>query len=176
MHIILLALGLLFTGFIFQSEYSYKVHDLRQLYEKSAKDKATCEQLVKHLNNYKEQDPVVRGFRAGAHGMMAKYAWSPYYKIKYLRTSATLFEEIISKHPQVAEVRFLRYSLEYFIPRYLNLSTHLDEDKKIFLDSLVRYPKSGIDGEAYGIMRTFLLRHPDQLTEQEKKQLKNLKT
>ena len=176
MHIILLALSLFLTSFTFRSEYTYHVHDLRLLYEKSAKDKATCEKLIKHLDNYKGQDPVVRGFRAGTHGMMAKYAWSPYYKIKHLRTSATLFEEVILKNPQVAEVRFLRYSLEYFIPKYLNMSGHLDEDKKIFLDSLFRFPKSDIDAEVYKIMRAFLQRHPDQLTDHEKKQLKNLKT
>ena len=176
MHILFLACSLVITSFIFQFENSYKIHDLRQFYEKSAKDKATCEKLIKHLNNYKGQDPVVRGFGAGAQGMMAKYAWSPYYKIKYLHTSAQQFEEIIKQHPQVAEVRFLRYSLEYFIPRYLNMSSHLDEDKKVFLDSLFRYPKSDIDGEVYQIMRTFLQRHPDQLTEQEKKQIQNLKT
>jgi len=146
------------------------------LYEKSTKDKATCENLVKHLQKYKGQEPIVKGFEAGVQGMMAKYAWSPYYKIKYLRNSAQIFDEVIKKNPQVAEVRFLRYSLEYFIPRYLNMSSHLDEDKKIFLNSLLRYPKSDIDAEAYQTIRAFLQRHPEQLTEQEKKQLSNLKT
>ena len=176
MHIFLLTLSLFITGLFFQPEYTYKVTDLLKLYEKGAKDKATCEKLVMHLNNYNGHDPVVWGFKAGAEGMMAKHAWSPYAKIKHLRTSAEQFDEIIKKHPQIAEVRFLRYSLEFFIPRYLNMSEHLDEDKKIFLNSLFHYPKSDIDADIYQTIRSFLLRHPDQLTEQEKKQLHNLKT
>lgn len=176
MHILLLTISFLLTGLFFQSEYTYKVPDLRHLYEKSAKDKATCEKLITHLNQYKGQDPVVLGFKAGVEGMMAKHAWSPYAKIKHLRTSADIFEKVIKKHPQVAEVRFLRYSLEFFIPSYLNMSGHLDEDKKIFLESLFRYPKSDIDAEVFNSIRGFLLRHPDQLTEQEKRQLYNHKT
>jgi hypothetical protein len=175
-HIFLLTFSLLLTGLFIQTEFTYKVPDLRRLYEKSAKDKTTCEKLVKHLEQYKGYDPVILGFKAGAEGLMAKHAWSPYAKIKHLRTSAEIFQKVISKHPQVAEVRFLRYSLEFFIPRYLNMSGHLDEDKKVFLDSLFRYPKSDLDTDIYHTMRGFLLRHPDQLTEQEKKQLHNLKT
>ena len=172
---LLFTLCLTFTSFFFQFDNTYQVPELRRLYEKGAKDKPTCEKLMVHLNNYKGQDPVVLGFVAGTQGMMAKHAWGPYYKIKHLRTSAELFEKVIEKHPKVAEVRFLRYSLEFFIPRYLNMSDHLDEDKKIFLNSLFRYPDSDIDADVYRTIRGFLLRHPDQLTEQEKKQLYNLK-
>jgi hypothetical protein len=175
-HIFLITFCFLLTGLFYQTEFTYQVPDLRRLYEKGAKDKAICEKLLKHLNQYKGQDPVVLGFKAGVQGMMAKHAWGPYAKIKHLRTSAEIFENVIKKHPQVAEVRFLRYSLEFFIPRYLNMSGHLDEDKKIFLNSLFRYPKSDIDADIYQTIRGFLLRHPEQLTEQEKKQLHNLKT
>lgn len=175
MHILLLALSLTITGLIYQPAYTYKITDLRQLYAKGAKDKATCEKLVKHLSIYKGQDPVVLGFEAGVQGLMAKFAWGPYAKIKYLRTSAEMFENVISKHPQVAELRFLRYSLEFFIPRYLNMSGHLNEDKKVFLESLFRYPNSDMDADIYQSIRNFLLKHPEGLTEQEKKQLYNLK-
>jgi hypothetical protein len=143
--------------------------------EKGAKDKEVCERFVAHLANYKGKDPVVLGFRAAAQGVMAKHAWSPYYKLKYLRQSAQLFEQVLKTHPDVAEVRFLRYTVQFFIPRYLNLSDNMDEDKKVFLASLLAYPNSNLDAEAVQIMRRFLLRHPEQLTEQELKLISNLK-
>lgn len=175
MHQIILSLCLTFTSLLFQPDYTYQVPALRQLYARSAKDKVTCEKLARHLGNYKGQDPVVLGLAAGVQGLMAKFAWSPYTKLKHLRTSSEQFEKIISKHPRVAEVRFLRYSLEFFIPRYLNLSEHLTEDKKVFLESLRQYPHSDLDPEIYQTMRNFLLRHPEGLTEAEKKQLANIK-
>jgi hypothetical protein len=173
--ILLLSLFLLLTGLLFQSENSYKVHDLRHFLEKSAQDRAACERFVAHLENYRGKDPVVLGFRAAAQGVMAKHAWSPYHKIKYLRTSALLFEEVMKAHPQVAEVHFLRYTVQFFIPRYLNMSDNLYEDKKVFLVSMLAYPKSDLDAEAVQIMRLFLLKHPEHLTEQERKLISNLK-
>jgi hypothetical protein len=175
-QILLIINSLFLFNFIFPPDYSYKVNELRQLYEQGAKNRAVCEKLIKHLSNYQGQDPVVLGFRAASHGVMAKHAWSPYHKLKYLRTSAQLFEEVIKAHPDVPEVRFLRYTIEFYIPRYLQLSGHLQEDKRIFWQSLVQYPGSGIDAEIFQHIRDFLRRHPDQLTEQERKQLHNLKT
>jgi hypothetical protein len=173
--ILLLSFVLLLTGFLFQSESSYKVHDLRYFMEKSAQEKEVCERFVAHLGNYKGKDPVVLGFRAAAQGIMAKHAWSPYYKLKYLRHSAQLFEQVIKAHPGVAEVHFLRYTVQFFIPRYLNLSHNLEEDKKVFMASLLAFPKSGLDPEAVQIMRRFLMKHPEHLTEQELKLITNLK-
>jgi hypothetical protein len=174
-HILLLSIVSLLAGLLFQSESSYKVHDLRHFMEKSAKDKESCERFVAHLANYRGKDPVVLGFRAAAQGVMAKHAWSPYYKLKYLRHSALLFEQVLQAHSQVPEVRFLRYTVQFFIPRYLNLSHNLEEDKKVFMASLLAYPNSNLDAEAAQIMRRFLLRHPEHLTEQELKFISNLK-
>lgn len=175
MPILLLTIFFFFTGFLFQSENSYKVHDLRHFLEKSAKDRAACERFVAHLDSYRGKDPVVLGFVAAAQGVMAKHAWSPYYKIKYLRTSALLFEQVIKNHPNVAEVHFLRYTVQFFIPRYLNMSDNLLEDKKVFIASMMNYPKSDLDAEALQIMRLFLLKHPEHLTEQERKFISNMK-
>ena len=181
MPIALLSFILLFNGYLFQSEdlfqseNSYKVHDLRHFMEKSAKDKEVCERFIKHLGKYPGKDPVVLGFEAAAQGVMAKHAWSPYHKIKYLRTSALLFEQVLKAHPQMAEVHFLRYTVQFFIPRYLNMSDNLLEDKKVFVASMLAYPKSDLDAEAVHLMRLFLLKHPEHLTEQERKLISNLK-
>ena len=175
MQTLLLSLTFIFTSFIFQVENSYKVHDLRQHLEKGAKDKDACERFVAHLARYKGKDPVVLGFTAAAQGIMAKHAWGPYAKMKYLRSSSQLFERVISQHANVPEVHFLRYSIEFFVPKYLNMSEHLAEDKKIFLKSIFEFPNSGIDAEARQIMLRFLQKHPEDLTEQEKKQLNNVK-
>ena len=143
--------------------------------EKSARDRETCERFVAHLEKYKGKDPVILGFKAAAQGIMAKHVWSPYYKIKHLRHSAQLFEQVISANPGVAEVHFLRYTVQFFIPRYLNLSDNIEEDKKVFIASLLAYPKSNLDAEAAQIMRRFLLKHPEHLTEQEKDYISKMK-
>ena len=176
MHVTLLSFAVFLIGLIFQIESSYTRPDLRRHFHLAANNKATCEALLSHLNKYKGKDPVVYGYKAAIHGIMADYAWNPYHKIKYVRTSAKLFEEILKKNPDVAEVRFLRYSLEYYIPRYLNMSGHLQEDQAVILKSLFNYPQSDLDPESFRIVKDFLLKHPNELTAMERKQLANLKT
>lgn len=178
MQLLLLVFTLFLSGLIVQDEpvnFTYKVQDLRYAFEKAAKNEEICEQLEKHLNNYKGSDPVVHAFRAAIQGLSAKFAWSPYYKLKYIRTSAAIFAKVIKDDPKNAEIRFLRYSIEYYIPRYLNMSGHLQEDKAVFLESLFQYPKSDIDVQVFQIVKRFLLKHPDHLNEQERKKLLNMK-
>ncbi len=56
------------------------------------------------------------------------------------------------------------------------MSVNQENDKKVFLNSMLQYPNSDIDEEALLIMRKFLLRHPELLTEAEQKQISNIKT
>jgi len=173
--VFLLSLTFFLSGFISQVENSYKVHDLRRFFYEAADNKNKCEALVAHLSKYRGSDPAVYGYKAATQALMADHAWSPYYKIKYVRNAAQLFAEIIKKSPQVTEVRFLRYSMEYYIPRYLNMSGHLQEDRSVILKSLFRYPQSDLDPEIFRRIKDFLLKNDDHLTEQERKQVANLK-
>ena len=175
MYLILLSLAVILSGFPFQVDNSYKKADLRRHLHLAATSKSTCETLIAYLNKYKGPDPVVYGYKAAAQGIMADHVWNPYLKVKYVRNSAKIFEEILKKNPEVAEVRFLRYSLEYYIPRYLNMSGHLQEDRAVFLKSLFRYPQSDLDPEIFRIVKDFLLKHPEGLTAQERKQIANIK-
>ena len=175
MPVILLYLTFFLTGFIFPLEKSYKAHDLRRFFFEAASNKNTCEALVNHLSKYQGPDPVVYGYKAATQALMADHAWSPYYKIKYVRNAAQLFAEVIKKSPNVAEVRFLRYSMEYYIPRYLNMSGHLQEDRSVILKSLFRYPQSDLDPEIFQRIKDFLMKNAAHLTESERKQLVNIK-
>ncbi len=171
---VLLLTSLLFINLIFQTEFTYKASDLRKVYVTAAKDKNAYERLAKHLADYKGDDVLVKAFRAGIVGMGAKYAWGPYAKLKHVRSSAHLFEEILKEDPNNAEVRFLRYTIEYYVPRYLLMSGHLQDDKKVVLTSLFEYPNSKIKAEAFKIMREYFL-EGDHSTDEEKKRLLNLK-
>lgn len=169
-----LLISFFYISFFFQSELSYQIDDLRKTYYQATKDKKTYEQLAQHLARYKGNDALVQGFQAGIQGVGAKYAIGFYSKLKHVRNATHAFEKVIKKDPHNPEVRFLRYTIEYHIPRYLLMSGHLQEDKKIVFNGLLNYPHSGIDTEVFKLMREYFLRG-DHSTEEEKKQLRNLK-
>ncbi|QNF34275.1 hypothetical protein HUW51_16670 [Adhaeribacter swui] len=171
---VLLLTGLLFIISFVQTDLTYKIPELRKMYFQAANEKEAYEQLAPHLARYKGNDVLIQGFQAGIEGVGAKYASGLYTKIKHVRNSAQAFEKVISKDPYNPEVRFLRYTIEYHIPRYLLMSGHLHEDKKVIMKSLLTYPDSGVDADAFKVMRDYFLRD-DHTTTDEKKQLRNLK-
>lgn len=170
----LILYAFLLFGFVFGTAEVYRVSELRQFYHKATKDANTGEAFHKHMAQYDGREPVILGFKATSEAVMAKYAWSPYAKLKHLKNSSAIFEQAVKLDPDNAELRFLRYTVEYYVPRYLNLSNNVDEDRKIILNSLYKYPKSGLDAEPVKIMRDFLLT-ADHCNEQEKQQLRTLK-
>jgi tetratricopeptide (TPR) repeat protein len=164
----------LLIGLVFRTTESYQAAELRDYYQKASKCGQTAEAFHKFMSAYTGKDPVILGFKGASEAVMAKYAWSPYNKLKHLKTSAAIFEQAVKLDPDNAEIRFLRYTVEYYVPRYLNLSGHVEEDRKIILNSLYNYPKSGLNPEPVKIMRDFLLT-ANHLNEQEKQQLRTIK-
>ena len=152
----------------------YRVSELRPYYHQATKSAETGQSFHKFMAAYDGKDARVLAFKAASEAVMAKYTWSPYSKLQHLKTSAKLFDEAVKLDADDPEIRFLRYTVEYYVPRYLNMSMNIEADKKIVLDSIIRYPKSGLEEEPCKIMRDFLLTK-DHLNESEKQQLRAIK-
>jgi len=163
-----------FFGITLGTTEVYRVDELRSYFQKATKCAETGQAFHKFMAEYEGQEPRILAFKAASEAVMAKYTWSPYSKMKHLKTSATIFDEAVSLDADDPEIRFLRYTIQYYIPRYLNMSGNMEEDKRIVLNSLMKYPKSGLDAEPGKIMRDVLLKG-DHLTEPEKQQLRALK-
>nr|WP_255709855.1 hypothetical protein [Pontibacter harenae] len=152
---------------------AYNLNKLRVQYLEASKDSEVGKKFNKLMHDYKGQDPVVMAYRAASDATMAKYVWNPYSKLKHLKTSAAGFKEAVAMSPNNAEIRFLRFTVEHYVPRYLDMSGHLDEDKKIIISSLRNHRKAGLDPDFARTMRDFLLTK-DHLNEEEKVQLKQV--
>ena len=163
----------LFFGLVTNTQ-TYKISDLRTYLQKAGKNEDAGEEFNKVMASYTGKDPVVLGFKAASEGVMAKYAWGPYYKLKHLRTSAALFEEALKTDRDNPEVCFLRLAIEHYIPRYLGMSENIESDKKIVMSHLKAYPNSDLDAEGFKMIRDHLV-SADILTESEKACLRNLK-
>ncbi|WP_276496542.1 tetratricopeptide repeat protein [Pontibacter litorisediminis] len=152
----------------------YNLSGLRAEYLEASKDKDAAERFNKKMAQYEEREPVVLAYKAASEAVMAKYVWNPYSKLKQIKTAAAIFEEAVALDPQHPEIRFLRFTVEHYVPRYLNLSPNLERDKKVMIRSLKAHPDSGVSTEFARTMRDFLLTK-DHCTEAEKKVLRNIR-
>ncbi|WP_205502026.1 hypothetical protein [Rufibacter psychrotolerans] len=168
----LLSVCLLFVPFG-QKTDPYAHAALLNYYQTATKDENVAKRFMTLMDKYQGNDPLKLGYKAVSHAIMAKHVWSPMSKLRYLRQSADVFDRAVALDRTDPEVRFLRFSIENYIPRYLNMSPNLEEDKKVFMAAILKHPRSGISAETVKIMRDFLLRK-DLLTEQERKQVEKL--
>lgn len=155
------------------SVYTYKLSELRKSYAEATQNEEKGEEFHKFMSAYKDNDPVVLAYKAGSEAVMAKYVWSPYSKLQHLRASARIFNQAVTLDNDNPEIRFLRFTVEHSIPRYLNMSVNMAADKAVVIDNLKRHPKSGIDPAWARMMRDYLL-EKDRCTDPEKAELRNL--
>ncbi|TXK44460.1 hypothetical protein FVR03_13640 [Pontibacter qinzhouensis] len=162
------------TGLAFGNNLNtYNLPELRKKYLAASQDSEEGKSFYALMSSYKEKEPVVMAYKAVSEATMAKYVWNPYQKLKHLKQSAAIFDEAVQLDNQNPEIHFLRFTVEHYVPRYLNLSNHVAEDKKIIMQSLKAHPNSGISPEWARTMRDFMLTK-DHCTEEEKKVLRNV--
>lgn len=153
----LLLLSFSLSAVLADNTRSYKLPDLRKEYLEASKDENAGVRFHAKMSAYREDDPVVLAYKAASEAVMAKYVWNPYSKLKHLKTAASIFEDAVGMDEQHPEIRFLRFTVEYYVPRYLNLSEHLEEDKEVIITGLKQHPRSGLSTVMARTMRDFLL-------------------
>jgi hypothetical protein len=147
--------------------------DLRAQYLEASKDSDAGKRFYQLMSGYEDSNPVVLAYKAVSEAIMAKHVWNPYMKMKHLNRSSEVFEQAVQLDSQHPEIRFLRFTVEHYVPRYLNMSKNLEEDKVQIIAGLQRHPKSGLPAEMARNMRDFML-SKDHCTEEEKRTLKSL--
>jgi tetratricopeptide (TPR) repeat protein len=157
-----------------ESTKTYTLPVLRQEFLNASKDEDAAKRFYEKMNSYNQEHPVKLAYKAASEAVMAKYTWNAYSKIKYVNTALDTFERAVALDIDNAEIRFLRFTLEYYIPRYLGLSRHIQEDKRIIIDSLKKYSESGMTVELARAIKDFML-SKDHCSEAEKKELKSIR-
>jgi tetratricopeptide (TPR) repeat protein len=150
----------------------YEPANLRRHYEQAAADKTAGEKFYKLLADYKDRDALVLGYKGAAEAIRARDA-SMFNKLNYVQEATRTFEQAVNLDPQNPEIRFLRFSVESNLPAFLGLSKHVDEDKELLLNAALKHPNSGLDTEAFRVVRNFLVER-GHVTDEEALRLKKV--
>lgn len=134
----------------------YSLPQLRRQYQQAAASKEGGEKFYQLMAAYTQQDAVVLAYKAAAEAIRARDA-SMFNKLTYVQNASELFEQAVRLDSDNAEIRFLRLSVESNLPGFLGLSPHVEEDRQFLVSTLLRHPKSGLDAESFGLVRTFLV-------------------
>ncbi|MCJ8164929.1 hypothetical protein MKJ04_08735 [Pontibacter sp. E15-1] len=172
-YFICLFLFLFMCSSVWADSTRYNVSQLRLQYLQASKEEAVAKAFHTKMSAYTAGDPLVLAYKAVSEAVMAKYVWNPYSKLKQIRAALAIFDSAVEKDKVNPEIRFLRFTVEHYVPRYLNLSEHVEEDKKMVISSLQAYPNAQMSKPLARTIRDFLLTK-DHCTEAEKEILRNI--
>lgn len=161
---------LIITCFIFanSSAINPSIEEIRNLYQKAAKEEALCKKLLVSLQSYNESNnTTLAAYRACATMIMAKYISNPINKLSKFNEGKMLLEKCIEKDNKNVEIRFLRFTVQCNAPKFVGYNSLLLLDKNFLLGALSTIN----DKQLKNIVITFL-KSSTYLTNIEKQKLK----
>ncbi len=126
----------LIVFFTFQHSKAYDIAQIRKDYIAAVNDSDKADDLYHELAAIKNPDALILAYLGSAQAIKAKHSWNPISKVSYLKKGFNIINKAVKKDPDQLEVRFLRFSLQYYVPSFLGFSEHLEADKNKIIDLL----------------------------------------
>ncbi|WP_207428152.1 hypothetical protein [Pedobacter sp. SYSU D00535] len=118
---------------------------VRQQYYQAVTSEEVADRLHSELKQQKLTDPVLLAYFGATQSVRAKHAINPYNKVSFLKSGLRTLQTAVSRSPENLEIRFLRFSLEHYLPSFLGMSKNLTADRKKMVDLIKRREFGAID-------------------------------
>jgi len=129
---------LLMTCLIFDntSANNPTIEEVRNLYQKAAKDEVLCKKLIVNLQaNNENNNLTLAAYKACSIMIMAKFVTNPIYKLSKFNDGKNLLEKCIRKDNRNVETRFLRFTVQCNAPNFLGYNSSMLLDKNFLLNA-----------------------------------------
>ena len=113
---------------------AYNIDQLRKDYIEAISNSDKADELCHELSAIKNPDALLLAYLGSAQAIRAKHAWNPVNKLSYLKQGFKTMDKAVAKDPNQLEVRFLRFSLQFYVPTFLGYSKNIDTDKVKIID------------------------------------------
>lgn len=138
-----------------QNAFAQKVDivNVRNLFAQSAQKEEAAEKLLSLLENVKDSEPLLYGYKGIANIMLSKYKTFPWTKWEYFKKGKKMLEAAIHNAPNNYELHYLRYAIQYNLPDFLGYNTNLKQDKKILMDGYAKLKDTDLKERVAKILR-----------------------
>jgi hypothetical protein len=112
------------------------MNTIRQEYIEAINSDDKTDELLKKLSKPSLNEPLLIAYKGATEALKAKHAFNPYTKLSYLKKSNESLQHAIQLRPQDVEIRFLRFSIQHYLPGFLRADKELQEDKSVIIEHL----------------------------------------
>ncbi len=124
------------SALVFATGDEMDANTLRTEYYYCVSNSAKTDILYNRLLSMNSDKAIIKGYIAALEALKAKHAWNPYAKLDYLDKAEATFAKAIAADPQNVEIRFLRYTVEFYVPAFLGYSSHMAHDKQVIIQNI----------------------------------------
>jgi len=111
------------------SYYNNDINSIRNLFLEASISKSNCDQFGKKINDLKHDESILlKGYEGCYYFIKCKFTHNSMEKFFYFRKGKKILESSIKKKPDSVELRFLRYTIQKNLPRFLFYYNHIDKD------------------------------------------------
>lgn len=148
--------------------YGQHLEEIRKRFHQAVLSTDSIENYHKFIKKAEDTSPAVMAYRAAGEAMMAQTLWNPLAKLSQVHRYEKMILQAVEKDMDNLEIRFLRFAIEFYLPRILMMSNHLEEDRDFIIANLWRCKAMNIDPEferyiTYFMNETGMLL-PEQIT------------
>lgn len=106
---------------------------VRSGYYKAVENPDSAEVLLnlleqKYGKDSKKYNPIIRSYYACLKGLKGKFASNLYVKYDYVSTGVGIINGAVSQFEDCLEIRFLRFSFFYYLPKVFDIDKKMHED------------------------------------------------
>tara|TARA_B100001758_G_scaffold247961_1_gene269264 strand:- start:22839 stop:23297 length:459 start_codon:yes stop_codon:yes gene_type:complete len=119
--------------------YNSEVCKIRELYLNASRSEARCDQLGAKLNTLDVKNSVLlKGYAGCFYFIKCKFINSPSKKLLFFNKGKSLIESAIKEDPLSVELRFLRFSIQKNLPRFLLYNNDIEKDLNFVTENIQR--------------------------------------
>jgi len=122
---------------------AYDIDKIRLDYIAAVNDSKKAEVFYQELKAIAKPDALILAYLGSAEALRAKHAFNPINKLSYLKQGSKTLAKAVDLSPNNIEVRFLRFSLEHYIPSFLGYNKNLEADRTKIIE-LLQHKTKGI--------------------------------
>lgn len=113
-------------------------------------------EVLSDIRDIENPNAVIKAYEAAVEAMMARVVWNPFSKLKHVRKSQQIFNEAFQMDSLNVELRFVRFAVEYNIPKWLGYSKNMQDDRDFIMAHLYEFDLTCITEEMLGYIKGFL--------------------
>ena len=149
-------LSFFFLLLIVGSSFGQPVEEIRKRFHQAVLSPDSIENYHQYIVKVDLSTPTIVAYRAAGEAMKAQIIWNPLAKLGQVHRYEKMILEAIEMDMDNLEIRFLRFAIEYHLPRFLRKSKHLEEDRDFIVENLWRCKEMNIDPEFESYITYFM--------------------